>query len=180
MLLDENELSNLNDTIKSVQDTDFLGLGVFPMSIAGMEKKKDKNGDAYLSIVIDTGFKKKDSDEARVFFQNYHLSGNFPSGGPKVELLAKFLKRSFGIKNLSNDALMGIKGRALAVATKKDADGYIAFWYAGDITDLKKLQNNYKPKEEETSYNQMAKQTQTAYPSGDNNGVMLDEDGLPF
>lgn len=147
-LLGNEAISSLNSQLKEVKESDFLTLGVFPMTITSIDNKKDKNGDEFLQFMFDTGYTKRDSNEKRYFYHTYHLTGEFSEGKPKIAMLAGFLKRCFGIKTVSEDSLNSIIGKKVAVATKKDANGFISFWYAGSLKDFDELKRNYVRKDE--------------------------------
>ncbi len=175
-LLEKNELKKLNTSIENVPEFDFLTLGVYPMKIEGLQRKTDKNGDPYILMTIDTGFSKINSDEKRLFYQTFHLRGSFPNGDPKIDMLAKFLKRCFGIKEISEDGLQSIVGKRLAVATKKDNEDYICYWYADSISDIQKVTETYFRKLKEKMDGDMAKKGIKELVHASEKG----EDDLPF
>lgn len=147
-LINNDELVNLNTSIENVPEEDFLSLGVYRMVIESIKRKQDRNGHSYLEFLFNTLFKKKDSEEYRKFYQTFHLEGEFKPGKPKIDNLAKFLKRCFGIAKLTPEALEGIVGKEVAVGTKKDEKGYITFWFADNIENLKSLKAKYKAKDQ--------------------------------
>jgi hypothetical protein len=152
--LDEDQLNSLNAAI-GTQSEEQLTLGVYPMQIVkitNFDKEKgillsDKNGEAYLKMAILTGFKKQDGGN-RYFVQNFHLEGKYNDGTPKINTLAKFLKRCFKMDKVTTDNINAIVGRKIAVATRKDNEGYISYWYAGHIDELKEMKATYKAKDD--------------------------------
>ena len=150
-LLNDVELGNVKTAIKTVQETATLQQWVYPMKVTHIERATDKHGDAQLKLTIDTGFKKINSTEPRCFLKFYHLTGKYADGRDRVDELARFLKRSYKQKELSNESLKMIIGRNISVATTKDDGGYINFWYAGPYEELNQMRQNYKFKIESNS-----------------------------
>ncbi len=171
--LDQNQLTNLNNTLKDINE-ESLSMGVYAMEIVSItntdkstgEALRDRNGNMFLKIAIRTGFKKNDGGN-RYFVESFHLEGTYPDGTAKIIALARFLKRCFKIKELNDENLNSIVGKKLAVATKKDKEGYISFWYAGHIGDLTNLQRLYKAKDESINFQNNSSQNEN-------------EDDLPF
>lgn len=155
----ENDLSFLTEHtdamsqgIKNVKADLMLGLGVFDMKIVGMKQQKFKNkkgdDDSSLVIIIDTGYTKLNSTEPRCFNVSFWYHGKFDDGKNRDEALLSFLKRCFAIEGkISIDTFKNLTGKHLAVATMKDANGFISFWYAGALKDLNAMKNSYKAKD---------------------------------
>jgi hypothetical protein len=145
--LEENEISGLNESLKTVKNDVFLSTGVYLMKLKEIVPGTDKNTNKYLKFVFLTGFLTKEKEE-RTINKLFYTSGEYKDGTKKVDELARFLKRSFKIKEVSNENLKMAIGRELAIATLKNVGGYIDFWYAGHKEELKEMKAAYKRKDQ--------------------------------
>jgi hypothetical protein len=163
-LLEANELQAVNEGFKDVKGV--LTMGVYKMKVVDVKRVTSKEKtEPMLTVSIDTGFKSKE-DKPRIFFVNFMLTGMDQNGKPRINNLSRFLKESFEIDTLTDEMLKSIIGKELAVATKKDKGGYIAFWYSGGINNLIRMVKTYNPKDESNgakpSDEQLAQTNETA------------------
>jgi hypothetical protein len=159
-LLNEDESKALSESAKTVKERPYLTLSVFPMLVDSIERKEDRNKVAYLRVNFDTGYQKKDGG-TRLVNQIFYLSGEYPDGRKKIDDLAKFLKVCFKISVITEATLKSILKKKVAVATRKDPDGFIQFWYAENIENYKSALANYKPKREEANFQRESEKPNT-------------------
>lgn len=149
-MLDSTIFDTMNNRSKEVK-TDYLGLDVYLMKIKDISQETTKNGNPQIKVQIDSGFK-NEAGTNRILNVFYNISGSFRDrqGNEKqqIDLFVGFLKQCFGIEVFDQTAINKTIGKTLAVATKRDENGYIAFWYAGAQTDFNKMRTNYKSKDE--------------------------------
>jgi hypothetical protein len=176
--LEESEISGLNESLKTVKDDAFLSMGVYLMKVKDIESGTDKNTNKFLRFVFLTGFLTKEKEE-RTINKLFYTSGEYSDGTKKIDELARFLKRAFKIKEVSNENLKMAIGRDLAIATLKNKNGYIDFWYGGHKEELKEMKAAYKRMDlsngetpEPKAENEKAENL--------NNMPALGEDDLPF
>lgn len=147
-------LKGLNNSIKDVKEMPILTKGVYKMTIHSVEiieSKPDKHGvvSPMLKVLFDTGYQKMESTEPRLMSTVFWLDGTTAKGEDRNKDLAAFLKNCFKITNIQSvDTLYSIKSRNLSVATKKDENGFIAYWYAGHIDNLEHMKSSYKTKDD--------------------------------
>lgn len=150
-LLKESEGKKISEIAKTVKEQAYLSLDVYVMTVKSWERKEDKNGMQYLRVAIDTGYLAKDNSP-RCLHEMFYLQGTYPDGKEKIEDLARFLKICFKLTAVSSQSLKTTIGRRLSVATKKDREGYIQFWYAESIDNFSKTRANYKPKNDTSQF----------------------------
>jgi hypothetical protein len=144
-LLNDEEAKAVSTAVKTVKETAFLTTSVYPMRVHAWERKLDKNEKQYLRVMLDTGFLTS-KGEPRYLNTMFYLDGKYPDGTDRIDDLARFLKMCFKLKEVTNQNLALTKNRMIAVATKKDAEGYIQYWYADHIENLPTMKASYKPK----------------------------------
>ena len=77
------------------------------------------------------------------------MDGKDKNGKDNREHLIRFLKVAFGFEEqMKQDTLQSLVGRTFSVATKKDKNGYIDFWYADSKDNFERMAKNYKVKDE--------------------------------
>lgn len=142
----------MNQRSKEVR-TDFLGLGVYPMKVKEYKEElsKDKTK-SMIKVVLDSGFKYEtgDTNFVNVFF---NVSGTYTdkktdTEKPNIDLFVKFCKECFGIETFDQQAINKTVGQTIAVAISRNKEGYLGYWYGGNIKNIANMQANYKPKDE--------------------------------
>jgi hypothetical protein len=150
-LITSEESKKLTDAAKTVKENAYLTLDVYIMQLTAWERKSDKNGNQYLRASFDTGYKTKEG-APRMLNNIFYLQGTYPDGREKIDDLARFLKVCFAMKAITTENLKATIGKNLSVATKKDAEGYIQFWYAESAENFKKTRANYTPKNDTSNF----------------------------
>jgi hypothetical protein len=176
--LEESEISGLNESLKTVKNDAFLSTGVYLMKLKAIEPGTDKNTNKFLRFVFLTGFLNKEKEE-RTINKLFYTSGEYKDGTKKIDELARFLKRSFKIKEVSNDNLKMAIGRELSIATLKNSGGYIDFWYGGHKEEINEMKAAYKRKDlsngETPEPSEKTENTNTTESAG-----AVNDDDLPF
>lgn len=178
------ELTAMNGESANVQ-TAFLGMGVYQMKVVAITRETSTAGNPTAKVLIDSGFKndKGDTRHLQCFF---NLKGTYKdkrSGEDKpiVQLFVGFLKTCFDLETFTPEAIAKTAGKTITVSTKRDENGYIAYWYAGHVRDFKRIEATYKPKDESngTRPAQAATPAATA-PEPEPADMIYDADGNPI
>lgn len=160
--LSDKESKELSDISKTIKEDPYLSLGVYPMKVDAIERKNDKNEVPYLRVNIDTGYLTKEG-KPRYVNQLFYLEGTYPDGREKKDDFVRFMKVCFKISSLTNATIAGIIGKPLSVATRKDPQGYIQYWYAEHIESLASSKKKYNAKNESGLVKQEAEKAQKGF-----------------
>lgn len=181
-MLDGSIFDTMNQRSAEVK-TDFLGLGVYPMKLVSVTQEISKKQNKVLKVVMDSGYK-NDDNTSRFTNAYFNIEGTFLNKDriekPNIDLFVAFMKQCFGLDKFDQGVINKCIGQSLAVATKRDSEGYISYWYAGSIRNITNMQNGYKAKDESNG-SRPERKTETGpaptKPIDDN--VIYDSNGNP-
>jgi hypothetical protein len=150
-MLNTTTFDKMNNRSSEVT-TDFLSMGVYKMKIVNIEEHKTAKNEDNIKVTIDTGFKSREGG-TRMMYSYYKINGTYldkksKEEKPCIDLFVGFMKQCFGVEKFDQIAINKCIGQSLAVATKRDEDGYFSFWYAGNINNIVNMQKSYSPKDE--------------------------------
>lgn len=173
------EIDNLAANAKNVKVQD-LTFGVYSMTIIEMGEHKTQKQESMLKVVIDTGFLTK-KNEPRTFNLFFWYNGVYPDGSQRNEQLIQFFKRVTGKDTIKKIAdFKDMLHCKLSVATKKDASGHIAYWYAGSIKDLTRMKDTYRVKDESNGKTPEIAKAEPTTQNIDSVTVVQNNDDVPF
>ena len=132
--------------------TDYLGLGVFPMKIVEYKEELTKAQKAQIKMILDTGFKYQDG-KPQTLNVYFGIEGTYRDNKENkdkqiIDLFVKFQKECLDNDVFTAETIGKTVGKKIAVAMKRDNQGYLGYWYAGHIKNLTILQASYKPKDD--------------------------------
>jgi hypothetical protein len=180
-MLDTTIFDKMNGRSSEVV-TDYLAMGVYKMKLVNVEQTKSKAGEDMIKVSLDTGFKNKEG-VTRMMFNYYNINSTFKDRDgitkPSIDLFVSFMKQCFGLEKFDQIAINKCIGQSLAVATKRDKDGYFAFWYAGNLSNIVNMQKSYTQKDKSNGNRPTPTNTPAPTPVVNDNTV-YDSEGNPI